>query len=175
MTCLSVEVSSADGTRVTFPGRNPCTSVNTAPWRPRSRASARTLQLLRFSVGCLTLLAACVAAPAAAQDVSTMLQKGLPNVPGKAMTSLIVDYLPGAGSRPHRHAGSAFVFAYVLSGAVRSKVGEEPARVYRVGEFWTEPPGAHHQISENASASEPARLLVVFVADQGDVLTVYDR
>ncbi|KDD25587.1 Uncharacterised protein [Bordetella bronchiseptica] len=48
-----------------------------------------------------------------------------------------------------------------------------PARVYRAGQSWSEPPGASHSISRNASRTEPARLLAVFVVDSGDkALTV---
>ena len=68
----------------------------------------------------------------------------------------------------HRHAGSAFIYAHVLSGAVRSQVNDEPVRVYRAGENWFETPGSHHRVSENASATEPARLLAVIVVDEGD-------
>ena len=58
---------------------------------------------------------------------------------------------------------------------MRSKVNDEPERVYRAGEFWTEPPGARHAVSANASASEPAKLVAVFVADDGATLTTYER
>jgi quercetin dioxygenase-like cupin family protein len=81
---------------------------------------------------------------------------------------LIVDYPPGASSAPHRHARSAFIYAYVLSGEIRSKVDDEPARVYRPGESWFESPGAHHRVSANASDTEPARLLAVFIVDAAD-------
>jgi DNA-binding winged helix-turn-helix (wHTH) protein/mannose-6-phosphate isomerase-like protein (cupin superfamily) len=75
---------------------------------------------------------------------------------------------PGASSAPHRHAPSAFIYAYVLSGEIRSQVDDEPARVYRAGETWFEGPGAHHRVSANASDTEPARLLAVLVVDVAD-------
>lgn len=92
----------------------------------------------------------------------------IPNLPGKRLLSLIVDYPPGARSLPHRHATSAFIYAHVLSGAIRSQVNDEPARVYGPGETWFESPGSHHRISENASDTEPARLLAIFIVDDGD-------
>ena len=92
----------------------------------------------------------------------------IPNVTGKSLVSAVVDYPPGAKSPPHRHAASAFVYAFVVSGAVRSQVGDAPARVYRAGESFSEPPGAHHATSENASDTEPARLLAVFILDTDD-------
>jgi quercetin dioxygenase-like cupin family protein len=90
------------------------------------------------------------------------------NVPGKSLVAVTVSYPPGSKSEAHHHANSAFIMAYVISGAIRSQVEGEPARVYHAGETWSEAPGAHHTISENASATEPAELLAVFLLDTGD-------
>jgi quercetin dioxygenase-like cupin family protein len=90
------------------------------------------------------------------------------NVPGKSLQTVTVSYPPGARSASHHHATSAFIMAYVISGAIRSQLEGEPARVYRTGETWSEAPGEHHAISENASATEPAELLAVFLLDTGD-------
>nr|WP_232326875.1 cupin domain-containing protein [Mycobacterium sherrisii] len=90
------------------------------------------------------------------------------NVPGKSMRAVTVHYPPGAKSAAHHHAKSAFIMAYVLSGAIRSQVEGEPARVYQAGETWSESPGAHHTVSENASSIDPADLLAVFLVDTGD-------
>jgi quercetin dioxygenase-like cupin family protein len=99
----------------------------------------------------------------------------LANVPGKTMTTVSVDYAPGGASAPHRHAASAAIFAYVSSGAIRSQLEDGgPAKVYHAGESWYEGPGAHHLLSENASATDPARLIVVFIADDGAQLTTFD-
>lgn len=117
-----------------------------------------------------------LATPAAAQVVKPQLAADLPNAPGKRMTVITVTYAPGEKSGPHHHAASGFLYARVLSGQVRSAVeGQGPARVYGVGEGWTEGPGAHHLVSENASATEPATILVVFVADAGATLTTTDK
>ena len=102
------------------------------------------------------------------ETVTVAAEKPIPNVPGKRLVSLIVDYSPGGSSAPHRHAGSAFIYAYVLAGEIRSQVDDEPARVYRPGEWWFESPGAHHRVSANASDTEPARLLAVFIVDTAD-------
>ena len=90
------------------------------------------------------------------------------NVPGKSLEAVTVTYPPGAKSGAHHHAKSAFIMAYVISGAIRSQVEGEPVRVYHAGETWSEAPGAHRTISENASATEPAELLAVFLLDTGD-------
>ena len=85
----------------------------------------------------------------------------------------VVTYPPGAKSPAHHHARSAFIYAYVLSGAIRSQVGDEPAKVYQVGEGFYEVPGSHH---ENASDRDPASLLAVFVVDSKDKpLTIPDQ
>ncbi len=106
--------------------------------------------------------------------VKQVRSEALPNVPGKNLTAVLVTYPPGGKSGKHHHAGS--VFAYVISGAIRSKVsGQGPAKVYQAGESFFEPPGSEHLVSENASATEPASLLAVFVADRGAKLTTFDH
>ena len=84
------------------------------------------------------------------------------------MVALVVTYPPGGKSLAHHHARSAFIYAYVLSGAIRSQVDDEPAKVYQVGEGFYEMPGSHHRISENASDRDPASLLAAFVVNSKD-------
>jgi quercetin dioxygenase-like cupin family protein len=109
------------------------------------------------------------------ETIAPAFAEGLPNVPGKTITALVVDYPPGGKSLPHRH-GQAFVIGYVLSGAIRSQVNSGEERVFHAGEHWTEQPGVHHTVSENASATEPARLLAIFVADSKDKnLVTFDK
>ena len=110
----------------------------------------------------------------AADDVRQVTSEKLPNVPGKSITAIVVNYAPGAKSAKHHHAGS--VLAYVLSGEIRSENSATgPAKVYKAGETFFEPPGSEHLVSENASATEPASLLAVFVADDGAQLTIFDE
>jgi quercetin dioxygenase-like cupin family protein len=92
----------------------------------------------------------------------------LPNVPGKSLRAVLVEYGPGAGSPSHRHPSSAFIYARVLEGAIRSKVNDAPERTYQAGESWIEQPGDHHQVSQNASTTAPAKLLAIFVVDTSD-------
>jgi quercetin dioxygenase-like cupin family protein len=108
---------------------------------------------------------------AAGDDVTPVATEKLPNVPGKSITAIVVNYAPGAKSVKHHHAGS--VLAYVLSGEIRSENSATgPAKVYKAGETFFEPPGSKHLISENASATAPASLLAIFVADDGVQLTI---
>ncbi|WP_321930697.1 MULTISPECIES: cupin domain-containing protein [Paraburkholderia] len=102
------------------------------------------------------------------QTVTKNFDAAIPNVPGKSLIALEVTYAPGASSVPHTHAKSAFIYAYVIKGAVESKVNDGPTRVYREGESWSEPPGAIHSISRNASKTQSAKLLAVFVLDTDD-------
>jgi quercetin dioxygenase-like cupin family protein len=110
------------------------------------------------------------------EQVKIVFQHAIPNVEGKKMVGVVVSYPPGAKSLAHRHAPSAFIYAYVLSGSIRSQVDDEPAKVYRVGESFYEVPGSHHTVSENASGKDPASLLAVFVVDSTDTaLTIPDK
>ena len=102
------------------------------------------------------------------EQVRPVFKQLIPNVDGKSMVAVVVSYPPGAKSPAHHHARSAFIYAYVLSGAIRSQVDDEPAKVYRTGEGFYEVPGSHHRISENASNTKPASLLAVFVVDSED-------
>jgi quercetin dioxygenase-like cupin family protein len=126
-------------------------------------------------VALLVATAALFATGAAAHEevapgakVSVVFDAPLPNVPGKSMRAVLVEYEPGAGSPSHRHPDSAFIYARVLEGAIRSKVNDEPEKTYKAGESWSEKPGDHHQVSHNASDTEPAKLLAVFVVDTAD-------
>jgi quercetin dioxygenase-like cupin family protein len=118
------------------------------------------------------ILAAAIAVPAIAHDagetVALQFDQAIPNLPGKSLIAVTVDYAPGAASPTHEHAKSAFIFAYVLSGAIDSQVGDGPVKTYRAGESFEEAPGARHRVSRNASATEPAKLLAVFVVDTTD-------
>ena len=111
-------------------------------------------------------------APGSDETVRPVFERAIPNVPGKKLIAVEVTYPPGGKSASHLHTKSAFIYAHVLSGAIRSQVDDELVRVYQVGEGFYENPGSHHRISENASASAPASLLAVFITDPTDTLTI---
>ena len=120
-----------------------------------------------------TCAAIMIAGSAAAHDgrtetVTPKFDQAIPNIPAKSLVVLEVDYAPGAASPSHTHAKSAFIYAYVLSGEIESKVNDGETRIYKAGENWSEPPNASHKISRNASKSKPAKLLAVFVVDSDD-------
>jgi quercetin dioxygenase-like cupin family protein len=104
------------------------------------------------------------------QDVVEPISShALPNVPGKRVTIVRVFYGPGGFTPAHRHAGS--VTAYVTKGEIRSQLAGGPVETFGVGQSFFEPPGAVHLVSANASMTEPAELIAVFVADEGAQLT----
>ncbi|MBC8027433.1 MAG: cupin domain-containing protein [Steroidobacteraceae bacterium] len=135
----------------------------------RSRAFAALSASILTASGLLGAQQLATGKPAGgvAEPVFTEL---LPNAPGKRLTVVRVTYAPGAKSASHAHSGS--VFAYVLSGKIRSENSVTgPAKVYSAGEGFFEPSGSVHRVSENASDTEPASLLAIFVAEDGATLT----
>ncbi|MFP5427822.1 MAG: cupin domain-containing protein [Gammaproteobacteria bacterium] len=103
-------------------------------------------------------------------DQVKVLQEQLPtNAPGKKAVVLTVSYAPGEASPAHQHPGA--VMAYVLEGAVVSKLNGEQEKTYKAGQYWYEAPGTVHSVSRNASASLPAKLLVWSLVDQGKPVT----
>jgi quercetin dioxygenase-like cupin family protein len=108
-----------------------------------------------------------------AAKVTLVYQHELPNVPGKSIKAVLVEYGPGGYSSGHTHAKSAFIYATVLEGAIRSRINDGSAMVYKAGQSFSELPGDRHAVSANASETEPARLLAVFVVDTNEpVLTI---
>jgi quercetin dioxygenase-like cupin family protein len=101
--------------------------------------------------------------------VEPITSHALPNVPGKRVTIVRVFYGPGGFTRAHRHSGS--VTAYITKGEIRSQLAGGPVETFKVGQSFFEPPGATHLVSANASNTEPAELIAVFVADEGAQLT----
>jgi len=101
--------------------------------------------------------------------VEVIASYALPNVPGKRLTIVRVSYGPGGFTPPHRHGGS--VTAYITKGEIRSQLGGGPLETFTAGQTFFEPPGSTHVVSANASTTEPAELIAVFVADEGAALT----
>jgi quercetin dioxygenase-like cupin family protein len=124
---------------------------------------------------CSLLLAALPFGGAVAQapkeknsKVTLVYQHELPNVPGKSLKGVLVEYGPGGYSPGHTHAKSAFIYATVLEGAIKSKVNDGPVMTYKAGQSFSEMPGDRHGVSANASETEPAKLLAVFVVDTNE-------
>ena len=121
---------------------------------------------------CALLLAATPLADAVADGAKTtnarvtlVYQHELPNVPGKSIKGVLVEYGPGGHSEGHTHPASAFIYATVLDGAIASQVNDGALKTYRAGQSFSELPGDRHLVSANASKTKPAKLLAVFVVD----------
>jgi quercetin dioxygenase-like cupin family protein len=146
--------------------------VTSNPKLERLKSLALAAMVAAFAV----VPCAALAETASGEAINTVFREAIPNIPGKSITALVVSYAPGGKSSSHRHARSAFIVGYVLSGAIRSQVDDGAVQVFHAGEHWIEQPGAHHRISENASTTEPAKLLAIFVADTNETeLTTKDR
>lgn len=109
-----------------------------------------------------------VSAHEVGEKVTPNFNQKISNIVGKSLIAVEVDYAPGAASLPHKHAESAFIYAYVVSGEIESQVNDGPRKVYKAGESFYETPGSTHAVSRNASKTKPAKLLAIFVVDSSD-------
>jgi quercetin dioxygenase-like cupin family protein len=133
----------------------------------RSQVDRRSLLA---SIGAILAQSTAQAQPAS-RPGEPIFQHDLPeiNLHGWSVTAVEVKYAPGAGSNAHKHPG--LTFAYVLEGEIASNVGDDPEKVYKTGEMFMETPGQIHAVSRNASATKPARLLALLLAQKGATLT----
>lgn len=127
--------------------------------------------LLGSATGLLLPLPPVVAAQSATTGRKVVFQHDLPDVAMKGWAATVVEvtYGPGDSSPAHRHPG--ITLAYVLEGEIRSKVGDGPEKTYTAGEMFIETPNELHAVSGNASATKPAKLLAVLLAEKGKPLT----
>ena len=132
---------------------------------PRSVGGLRFTYALTICALTFTLGASSGVAAGQEPKITVVYDHALPNVPGKSMRGVLVEYAPGSSSPAHMHPKSAFIYATVLEGAIQSSVNNGPVVTYKKGESWSESPGDRHSVSANASKTEPARLLAVFVLD----------
>ncbi|WDZ79742.1 cupin domain-containing protein (plasmid) [Ensifer adhaerens] len=105
------------------------------------------------------------AAAGETSKVTLVYQHELPNVPGKSIKGVLVEYGPGGSSEAHTHPSTAFIYATVLEGSILSQVNDGPVKEYKAGENFSEMPGDRHGVSANGSKTKPAKLLAVFVVD----------
>ncbi len=104
-----------------------------------------------------------------AKAVSPLMTHDLAGIAGKEAIMLTVDYGPGESSRPHRH--DANVFVYVLEGTITMQVKGSPAVTLHPGQTFYEGPSDIHAVSQNASKTAPAKILVFIVKDKGAPVT----
>ncbi len=107
--------------------------------------------------------------------VTLVYEHPLPSVPGKSVKGVLVEYGPSGYSSAHTHAKSALIYATVLEGAIQSAVNGGETKIFTAGQNFTELPGDRHDVSANASKTEPAKLLAVFVVDTDDTALTTPR
>ena len=121
----------------------------------------RIMTFLRIS----PFLLFCSTAVAQGSSAENLFQTDLGNLDNQEMVVLTVTYPPGVASSSHRH--NAHTYVYVLEGAVQMQVAGGELKTLRRGEDFYETPADVHTVSRNASDSEPAKILVVFVKEKG--------
>jgi quercetin dioxygenase-like cupin family protein len=119
---------------------------------------------------CSLIIAALPVGAAFAQSapgpvVTPLMRKDLTDMPGKEMLMLTVEYPPGAVEHIHRHDASAFV--YVLEGTIVEQVRGGKEMTLTPGQTFYEGPDDIHTVGRNASATKPAKFLVVMVKKKG--------
>jgi quercetin dioxygenase-like cupin family protein len=97
--------------------------------------------------------------------VNTLMTQKLTELPGKVTQVLSVEYAPGYEAASHTHPGP--VYGYVLEGTFTTEVEGQPLTTYTKGQTFFEPAGGVHKISKNASATEPLKLLIFIIAEEG--------
>jgi quercetin dioxygenase-like cupin family protein len=144
---------------------------------PYSNPKEGSMKRILCSLPCLLLVATLPFGSVLAQapkekaaKVTLVYQHELPNVPGKSVKGVLVEYGPGGYSPGHTHPKSAFIYATVLEGAIRSQVNDGPVTTYKAGESFSEMPGDRHGVSANASETQSAKLLAVFVVDTNETV-----
>ena len=107
-----------------------------------------------------------IAVKYAAQNnkATPLLAKDLVGVPGKEANMLTIEFAPGAASAKHRHNANTFV--YVLEGSVVMGVEGGKEVTLSPGQTFYESPSDIHSVSRNASATQPAKILVFMVKEK---------
>jgi len=120
-----------------------------------------------LTIVCITMLST---SSSAQQSVATALfQTDLPDIEGREAVILEVEYPPGVASSSHRH--NAHTFVYVLEGTVIMQVAGNEPHTLVAGQTFYETPDDVHSVSRNASDTESAKILVVFIKQKGAAMT----
>ena len=103
-------------------------------------------------------------------EVVTLMSKTLTNIPGKEGLMITVEYAPGGADPVHRHNAQAFV--YVLEGSVVMQVKGGKELTLTPGQTFYEGRDDVHVVGRNASTTQPAKMLVFLVKDEGTPILV---
>lgn len=103
-------------------------------------------------------------------EVNVLMTRPAPPVADQQGQMLTVEYAPGESSTPHMH--NAHVFVYVLEGSIVMQVSGGDEVTLQAGDTFYESPDDVHAVSRNASATEPAKFLVVMLNQEGAPVSV---
>jgi quercetin dioxygenase-like cupin family protein len=132
------------------------------------RLAMKKILLILFLVCSLFL----VCGPLIAQDakVTSLMLKPLPDIPGKELLMITVEYPPGSHDPVHRHNAHAFI--YVLEGSIVMGVNGEKPVTLTAGQTFYEGPNDIHTVGRNASKTTPAKFLVFLLKDKGSPVLI---
>ena len=105
------------------------------------------------------------ASMAQAAEVTPLMSKDLPEVPGKEVLMITVEKAPGGSDPIHRHNAHAFV--YVLEGSVVIQLKGGKEVTLTPGQSFYEGPDDVHLVDRNASTTRPAKFLAVLIKEKG--------
>lgn len=97
--------------------------------------------------------------------VTALMSKDLPESPGREVLMITVEHAPGGSSAIHRHNAHAFV--YVLEGSVVMQLKGGQQVTLTPGQTFYEGPDDVHVVDRNASATQPAKFLVLMIKNKG--------
>ncbi|MGY3129626.1 MULTISPECIES: cupin domain-containing protein [unclassified Bradyrhizobium] len=120
-----------------------------------------TIKLAALILLCLTAGTAVAQQP----KVTPLMSKDLAESPGREALMISVEHAPGGSSAIHRHNAHAFV--YVLEGSVVMQLKGGQEVTLTPGQSFYEGPADVHVVDRNASATQPAKFLVLLIKDKG--------
>jgi quercetin dioxygenase-like cupin family protein len=127
----------------------------------------KTLSLVLFCLMTVTLMAQQprVTPRAPEAKVTPLMSKDLPELLGKEVEMITVEYPPGSIDPIHRHNAHAFV--YVLEGSIMMQVKGGKEVTLTPGQTFYEGPDDVHIVGRNASSTRPAKFVVLLIKDKG--------
>jgi quercetin dioxygenase-like cupin family protein len=127
--------------------------------------SIRAISLAAVFLGVANVALAQQSSPGSPVTRTELLKQVLPAGDFRNVQALVIELAPGAGAPSHRH--DVAVLAYVLEGVVENQFDGGPLQTHKLGDSWWEAPGTVHNVARNASKTERARLLVVYIGEDG--------
>ena len=97
--------------------------------------------------------------------VTPLMEKDLPDYPGKEVLMITVEHAPGGSNAIHRHNAHAFV--YMLEGSVVMQLKGGQQVTLMPGQTFYEGPDDVHIVGRNASTTQPAKFLVFLIKNKG--------